>query len=139
MINLEELRQGHWVWNNHNRKPEKVYGIYETLVMLDYNDLYDEEEIDPIPLSLDLFRDLGFSIDGDYLGINFDGKFIGWIRCINGVFAIWCCANYDTIRLQYFHELQDFLRLCKIEIEFEFYEQRKGIFRIRREESSGKE
>jgi hypothetical protein len=48
----EELMIGDWVFNTHNRKPEQVQEIGSALVMLDYNDLYEYDEIEPIPLTV---------------------------------------------------------------------------------------
>ena len=60
MITKEELMIGDWVYNTHNRKPEQVCEVREHMVMLDYNDLYDYDEIEPIPLASELLEQNGF-------------------------------------------------------------------------------
>ena len=59
----EELMIGDWVYNTHNRKPERVEEIGSGLVMLDYNDLYEYDEIEPIPLTAEILRDSGLRED----------------------------------------------------------------------------
>ncbi len=60
-MKANELMIGDWVFNTHNRKPEQVQEIRERMVMLDYNDLYDYDEIEPIPLTAEILAQNGFS------------------------------------------------------------------------------
>ena len=63
-MKAKELMIGDWVMNTHNRKPEQVCEIMERLVMLDFNDLYDYDEIEPIPLTDEILRVNGFRREG---------------------------------------------------------------------------
>ena len=58
-----ELMIGAWVMNTYNRKPEQVREIRERMVMLDYNDLYDYDEIEPIPLTAEILEQNGFEAE----------------------------------------------------------------------------
>ena len=57
-----ELMKGDWVYNTHNRQPEQVCEIMEHMVMLAYNDLYDYDEIEPIPLTSEILEHNGFKL-----------------------------------------------------------------------------
>ena len=59
---------GDWVMNTHNQKPEQVREIRERMVMLDYNDLYDYDEIEPIPLNDEILQKNGFRRVGERWG-----------------------------------------------------------------------
>ena len=63
-MNKEELMIGDWVHNTHNNQPEQVYEIGNGLVMLDYNDLYEYDEIEPIPITEEMLLRNGFEYDG---------------------------------------------------------------------------
>ena len=67
-IKAEELMIGDWVMNTHNQKPEQVHEIRERMVMLDYNDLYDYDEIEPIPLNDEILQKNGFRRVGERWG-----------------------------------------------------------------------
>ena len=67
-IKAEELMIGAWVYNTHNRQPEQVCEIRERMVMLDYNDLYDYDEIEPIPLNDEILQKNGFRRVGERWG-----------------------------------------------------------------------
>lgn len=59
-MRAEELMIGNWVWNSHNQKAEQVMEIRETGVMLDYNDIYDYDEIEAIQLTAEILNRNGF-------------------------------------------------------------------------------
>ena len=59
-MKAKELMIGDWVYNTHNRKPEQVCDIRERMVMLAYNDLYDYDEIEPIPLTEEMLKANGY-------------------------------------------------------------------------------
>ena len=67
-IKAEELMIGDWVMNTHNQKPEQVCEIREHMVMLAYNDLYDYDEIEPIPLNDEILQKNGFRRVGERWG-----------------------------------------------------------------------
>ena len=67
-MKAEELMIGDWVYNTHNRQPEQVCEIREYMVMLAYNDLYDYDEIEPIPLNDEILQKNGFRRVGERWG-----------------------------------------------------------------------
>lgn len=67
-IKAEDLMIGDWVYNTHNRQPEQVCEIREHRVMLAYNDLYDHDEIEPIPLNDEILQKNGFRRVGERWG-----------------------------------------------------------------------
>ena len=67
-MKAEELMIGDWVYNTHNRQPEQVCEIREHMVMLAYNDLYDYDEIEPIPLNDEILQENGFRRVGERWG-----------------------------------------------------------------------
>ena len=128
----EELMIGDWVWNTHNRQNEQVQEIGSGLVMLDYNDLYEYDEINPIPITSELLEQNGFKkfklrdIEGQH-------QWSWWSDTLTSV-SLWCRELKDDpkdgwmIRIdsplatcchkvEYVHELQHTLRTCKIEKE----------------------
>ena len=60
----QELSIGDWVWNKFNHQAEQVVELREQQVMLAYNDLYDYDEIEPIPPTDWMMRQNGFREDG---------------------------------------------------------------------------
>ena len=126
---------GDWVYNTHNRQPEQVYEIGSGLVMLAYNDLYEYDEIKPIPITPEILETNGF-----------DKKWHDRSRCVifdpkkDHVTSIVYNHHNATISIddlpfnevdkenqrnqkiealgcRYVHELQHALRLCGIEKE----------------------
>ena len=73
-MKASDLMVGDWVWNEFNKKAEKVSSIMDNLIMLDYNDCYNPEEpideIEPIPLTVEILEKNGF--DGYYGSKFFD-------------------------------------------------------------------
>ena len=59
MINKENLQLGDWVLNEFG-EIQQVREIREDKVMLDYRDLYDYSDIDPIPLTAKVLESNGF-------------------------------------------------------------------------------
>ena len=137
-----ELMIGDWVYNTQNDKPEQVCEIGSGLVMLSYNDLYEYDEIGPIPLTVEILESNGFTKDEDsengskyhllvptghernsytiqvtlykepICGVKTLVKCWGWVPPYNG--------GLNDIHLcsaNHVHELQHALRLCGIEKE----------------------
>ena len=128
-MKAEELMIGDWVMNTHNQKPEHVYEIRERMVMLDYNDLYDYNEIEPIPITPEILEKNGFA-HCEPQGYNL------YVKDKNGAGLyniLWQgeSYNYDLEiaaytypfgefnkrNIKYVHQLQHALRLCGIEKE----------------------
>ena len=125
-----ELMIGDWVFNTHNRKPEQVAQIGIGSVMLDYNDLYEYDLIEPIPLTSEILEKNGFGYtesDGHikhfflgerhfckdmklHIGTDLDKR--------NGVFWLNYFGN-SLWRIEYVHELQHAFRLFHITKEIE--------------------
>lgn len=135
-MEARELVIGDWVYNVHNKKPEQVQEIREELIMLEYNDLYDYDEIEPIPLTAEILEKNGF------IYYNYGHNYYGWkiddderfvieksyknLYQIDGdnSFHIGIVSDdresyfLDTFcTISYVHELQHALRLCGIDKE----------------------
>jgi hypothetical protein len=127
-----ELMIGDWVMNTYNRKPEQVCEIRERMVMLDYNDLYDYDEIEPIPLTSEILEQNGFVTKDkpdDWKGYRYYAYKNG-STCISfrlfhdkGIYK-WsgkCEISLNAppywIRFEYLHELQNILKICGIDKE----------------------
>lgn len=140
-MTANELMIGDWVFNAHNRKPEQVAKIGCRLVMLDYNDMYEYDLIEPIPLTPEILEKNGWkkaAFNGGYgrKGMRLDGY--NGNELPEGVenalsFAQWSIDEHFQYHLleiymwkgsvhlwvHYVHELQHALRLCGIEKEIE--------------------
>ena len=117
-MKANELMIGDWVMNTHNRKPEQVCEIRERMVMLDYNDLYDYDEIDPIPLTDAILKSNGFEYHHkNFAALSyvhpFQLKMVEWPD-ENGI-GLWMIGGLFKIR--YVHELQHAMKLCEIDKE----------------------
>lgn len=117
-LNCKSLMIGDWVMNTHNQKPEHVYEIRERMVMLDYNDLYDYNEIEPIPITPGILEKNGFVFWTDlwYLTTK-ERKPIHVVFKDNNVITLSINATPVPIGLKYVHQLQHALRLYGIEKE----------------------
>ena len=114
----EELMVGDWVMNTHNRKPEQVCEIREHMVMLDYNDLYDYDEIEPIPLTDAILKANGFDYHHkNFAALSYEHPFqlemMEWPD-ENGI-GLWMVRG--LLKIRYVHELQHALRLCGVDKE----------------------
>lgn len=113
------LMIGDWVYNTHNSQPEQVCEIGSGLVMLNYNDLYEYDEIEPIPLTDEILRNNGFEyFHKNYASISREHPFM--LRLDkwpdeNGFGGVWTIC--DIIDIRYVHQLQHALRLCGIDKE----------------------
>lgn len=117
---------GDWVYNTHNQRYEQVQEIHSGHVMLDYNDLYDYDEIEPVPLTPEILERNGFEklSEGIFLLEDLEDNY--WVKFYSKD-TNYTCGVYDYIDLdcgcisirempiEYVHELQNALRLCGIE------------------------
>ena len=119
-----ELMIGDWVYNSHNRKNERVEEIGSGLVMLDYNDLYEYDEIEPIPLTAEILERNGFKRSGTNY-IMADDYYDIVVHEISD--SIWD-LQYTNCEMPvgnqqmcvcHVHQLQHALRMCDEEIEIE--------------------
>lgn len=131
-----DLMIGDWVYNTHNRQNERIEEIGSGLVMLSYNDLYEYDEIEPIPLTKDILIRNGFSSLTDEMFSACETEtysnqelkiYLSHIGCEYNPVQLVVYMGYEpqervVLRMmpcQYVHELQHALRLCKIEKEIE--------------------
>ena len=120
-MDAKELMIGDWVMNTHNRKPEQVCEVRERMVMLAYNDLYDYDEIEPIPLTEEILKANGFYSERNIGYVYEDGEHEVIVDLWNHDYRI--LYNRDVVvNIHCFfdiavHELQHALRLCGVEKE----------------------
>lgn len=119
MMKPSELMKGDWVMNTQNQQPEQVCEIREHMVMLDYNDLYEYDEFEPIPLTDAILKINGFQ----YYHKNFASltpnhpfrlEMVEWPD-ENGKGGLWVVGG--IIKIRYVHELQNALKVCEIDKE----------------------
>ena len=123
-----------WVYNTHNRQNEQVAEIGSGLVMLNYNDLYEYDEIEPIPLTSEILEKNGFLTNKHvypypyYEYINEKDKLkIGFAFPQGNRTSYkepWVYIDSERVFIEHLpcvfvHELQNALRLCGIEKEIE--------------------
>lgn len=140
-MNKEELMIGDWVYNTQNQQNEQVQEVGSGLVMLAYNDLYEYEEIEPIPLTKEILEKNGFYLcKADFYHPKpsyiwcMDGKRNDTViditlynPSINGVKVLvkvqsdpLCGDGVNKIHncdIEYVHQLQHALKLCGIRKE----------------------
>lgn len=122
-MEAKELMIDDWVYNTHNRHPEQVCEIRERMVMLAYNDMYDYDEIEPIPLTEEILKANGYEehvgekgMSGVTIAPHFKRDDSPEIFCDGNPFAVWFDEPVD---IKYVHQLQHVLRLCGVEKEME--------------------
>ena len=133
----EELMIGDWVYNTHNRQAEQVQEIGSGLVMLDYNDLYEYDEIEPIALTAEILEQNGFGLNetredtpryvwfgesnrnDTIVSVSFYEPPVHGVKALTKIDTD--CShgcgvnNVHNCDIEYVHELQHALRLCGIE------------------------
>lgn len=121
-MKAKDLMIGDWVYNTHNRKAEQVAEIGSGLVMLDYNDLCEYDEIEPIPLTqAALAANFGKKNNTGLYGISDDYYDFDIYEINDGTYL----ARYHNCEMSsipdeqvlvcYVHQLQHFMRHCLIE------------------------
>ena len=116
-----ELMIGDWVYNTLNLQPEQVCEIREHMVMLAYNDLYDYDEIEPIPLTEDRLLANGFYHERNIGYVYDDSEYEVIVDLWNNSYRI--LHNRDVMmNIQCFSnvfvcELQHALRHCDVDKE----------------------
>ena len=107
-MKVEELMVGDWVRNDLG-ETQQVVELREDGAMLYYNDIFPYDDIQPIPLTPEIFEKNEFkNIDEDN---DCYGFYIYW-RNENGY-----SIGMQDLHLHFVHELQHALRLCGIEKE----------------------
>ena len=115
------LMIGDWVRNDLNQV-EKVFELRETQAMLSYNDLYDYDDLEPIPLTGEILEKNRFEKqdDGWYKITLEEENLIGVqpFENVNWIFGANVFPNIiEHLNILYVHELQHALRLCGVEKE----------------------
>ena len=123
-MKANDLMIGDWVYNTHNKQPEQVCEIREHMVMLDYNDLYDYDEIEPIPMSAEILEQNGLEKKDHRYGIYDDNFDFEIYEYNDGTWLVsyHCCEMSlpdEQMLICYVHQLQHFVRHCGIEKEIE--------------------
>ena len=119
-LTIKDLMIGDWVYNTHNRQNERVQEIGSGLVMLDYNDLYEYDEIEPVPITPEILEKNGFEkIEEKYYRYFLEEKdYYESARVYfdeepNVAVRVLDRSEFKG-RIKYIHELQQAMRLCHI-------------------------
>ena len=131
-LSCRDIMVGDWVYNTHNRQNERVQEINSGLVMLDYNDLYEYDEIEPIPLTPEILEKNGFLANKHVYPYPYY-EYIDKEHELKVGFAFpqgdrtsykdpWVyidseCVFVEHLPCIFVHQLQHVLRLCEIEKE----------------------
>ena len=124
-MDIKSLMIGDWVYNTHNSQYEKVYEIGSGLVMLDYNDLYEYDEIEPIPLKRIHLTKNGFKVTDaeDTEFVYRDGYEVKVMIDADIVDAIFLSIEFAERNMwkeiKYVHELQQAMRIMECDKEIE--------------------
>jgi hypothetical protein len=134
-MKADELMIGDWVYNTHNKKAERVVEIREDGVMLDYNDIYPYDEIEPIPLTAEILEKNGFINEEIRVLTTPFLRQRAWCKVQVFEFKPFYRAKQEInryrlmiggkdssgidIHINYVHELQHALRLCGIDKKIE--------------------
>ena len=109
------LTVGDWVYNTHNRQNEQIAEIDSGLVMLAYNDLYEYDEIEPIPLTPEILEKNGFKLRDGFLYHRVDDNPHQYdFKLKNGSDGYILEYNTYHLIIRYVHRLQRVLRLCSL-------------------------
>lgn len=128
MMKPQDIMIGDWVYNTFNQQPEQVSEIKERMVMLAYNDLYDYDEIEPIPLTAELLEQNGFvqgtvykdafvyETEDEHMILVYlkDRNYTHYYTYID---AHCGCLDISEMPVNSVHELQHALRMCEIDME----------------------
>lgn len=127
---------GDWVYDTHNRQNGRVQEIGSGMVMLNCNDLYEFDEIEPIPLTKEILEKNGFT-DGKYRHFNgnvweleADGfreihltekvrQAVLWGEKINPDYPSSVGDKFTIPFIRYVHELQHAMKIIGIDKKFE--------------------
>lgn len=133
-MEISDLTIGDWVYDDYG-KPYKIKSIGllgntdELFVMLDYNDLYQLNYIEPIPLTAEILEKNGF-VNCHTIGEKFELRFyldknkyqvisyyLSTIELsIKTDYSYSLSPTIYLLRIKYVHELQHALRLCGLNV-----------------------
>lgn len=117
---LHGLMVGDWIFNTNSREYEQVQEILCISVMLNYNDIYNADEIEPVKLTpeilarngfttLQFYSELVISNANEHTHVMWDGSHLTAKKMGQG--------TIELARCYYVHQLQQALRLLGIEKE----------------------
>lgn len=126
-MEISDLTIGDWVYDDYG-KPYKIKSIGllgntdELFVMLDYNDLYQLNYIEPIPLTVEILEKNGFELTGDSTfekkayNDSYEKIRMDWWEKNNFYFGFYSRKEktvlHISLMISYVHNLQHALRLC---------------------------
>lgn len=125
MIKANELMIGDWVYEDEKSQfPMYVVGVFKDVVYLDFDgneaDMWevDEKDVAPLPLTEEMFLKNGFhKVCGSFFVPNVDIEI-----CFEGdlFYLTTNLGEYKAFEkpIKYVHELQNLLRVAKIDIDF---------------------
>ena len=131
-MEAKDLMIGDWVYNTHNQQPEQVCEIREHTVMLSYNDLYDYDEIDSIPVTLEIFEKNGFEIEEEYDEIYDTHNYYATLTCVDSEKRN-IEVNYSTFGNEitvFCHDRQNVLLYRSLETQIKHVHELQHIFKI---------
>lgn len=125
-MRAKDLQIGDWVYNTFNRQPEQVVEIWQTQVILAYNDGYGYDEIVPIPLTPEIlekntsesnknvFGGMNYALNADYFIETRGDRFCFSRRMAGHKYStFWVCD------IHYVHDLQHLIKLVGIDKEIQ--------------------
>ena len=113
-MRAEDLQIGDWVRNDLG-EIQQVVELREEGAMLSYNDIYQYDDIHPIPLTPEILEKNGLTLS--LYGEHFpeDKRYDLEISVIEGdIYWTIECGYYGILRLRFVHELQHCLKLVGI-------------------------
>ena len=120
-MTAKELMIDDWVYNTHNRQNEQVVEIGSVLVTLAYNDLYEYDEIEPIPLTDEILEQNGFYRERNIGYVYEGGEYEVIVDLWNNSYRILhnrdVMMNIQCFSNVFVHELQHALRHCDVDKE----------------------
>jgi hypothetical protein len=120
-MTAKELMIGDWVYNTNNRQNEQVAEIGSGLVMLARNDMYEYNEIEPIPLTDEILKANGFKREGGASYWHEGGHHACILYWNEDKTELVIGSQWDDcmvkMNVRYVHELQHAFRLLGIDKE----------------------
>jgi len=128
-LKCKNLMLGNWVKTDIT-EPQRVAAVTgENQVMLAYNDVYSDSEIEPVPLTDDFFERNGWKRNGaKYTHPDITGEIICWG---NGKYIAGFQGNQSphkylcSFEIHFVHQLQQIFSLCGIEVELDVFANNK--------------
>ena len=121
-LKCKNLMLGNWVKTDIT-EPQRVEAIInENQVMLAYNDIYFNDEIEPVPLTDDILERNGWVRSGaKYNHADVNGEILVW-RNGDYMVDVRCPKKYlGSFQINYVHELQQLFNLCGIEVDIDVF------------------